>query len=128
MCAVYAAISQVKPRQPTLHAVIRKRFSSEHCVLCMLSYGIEHDVRVEHGVCALRQGMDLVIHCAGPFQWKEECAVLEAAIAAGTPYIDVCDDADYSKVRMLHLLDCRANVQHRALPLSCNSSASPPVS
>lgn len=24
--------------------------------------------------------------------------MLEAAIAAGTPYIDVCDDADYSKV------------------------------
>lgn len=45
------------------------------------------------------QGMDLVIHCAGPFQWKETCAVLDSAIAAGTPYLDVCDDADYSKVR-----------------------------
>ena len=43
--------------------------------------------------------MDLVVHCAGPFQGKDTCAVLEAAIAAGTPYVDVCDDAEYSKVR-----------------------------
>ena len=48
--------------------------------------------------CESTQGMDLVIHTAGPFQWKQTCSVLEAAIAAGTPYIDVCDDADYSAV------------------------------
>ena len=47
---------------------------------------------------SLAQGVDLVIHTAGPFQWKETCAVLEAAISAGTPYIDVCDDADYANV------------------------------
>jgi hypothetical protein len=54
--------------------------------------------------CRLRlcpQGVDLVIHTAGPFQWKQTCSVLEAAIAAGTPYIDVCDDADYSAVSTL---------------------------
>ncbi len=30
---------------------------------------------------------DLVLHCAGPFQRKNECLVLEAAIQAKKPYI-----------------------------------------
>lgn len=48
-------------------------------------------------------GADLVIHTAGPFQRKERCAVLEAAIAVKTPYMDVCDDRDYSQsARALH--------------------------
>ncbi|KAL6906055.1 hypothetical protein ACP4OV_003656 [Aristida adscensionis] len=42
------------------------------------------------------QGADLVVHAAGPFQREEKCAVLEAAISTKTPYIDVCDDMDYS--------------------------------
>lgn len=46
------------------------------------------------------QGFDLVIHTAGPFQWKLTCSVLEAAIAAKVPYIDVADDADFSAVRV----------------------------
>ena len=45
------------------------------------------------------QGFDLVIHTAGPFQWKLTSSVLEAAIAAKVPYIDVADDADFSAVR-----------------------------
>eukprot|EP00961_Rhodomonas_salina_P077583 1040593-Rhodomonas_salina.1 len=32
---------------------------------------------------------DLVIHTAGPFQQKENPLVLDAAIAAGVPYVDV---------------------------------------
>jgi len=48
-------------------------------------------------LCA--QGFDLVIHTAGPFQWKLTSSVLEAAIAAKVPYIDVADDADFSAVR-----------------------------
>ena len=32
-----------------------------------------------------------------PFQRKERCAVLEAALAARVAYMDVCDDADYSQ-------------------------------
>eukprot|EP00238_Polyblepharides_amylifera_P000296 CAMPEP_0196574314 /NCGR_PEP_ID=MMETSP1081-20130531/4055_1 /TAXON_ID=36882 /ORGANISM="Pyramimonas amylifera, Strain CCMP720" /LENGTH=418 /DNA_ID=CAMNT_0041892303 /DNA_START=129 /DNA_END=1382 /DNA_ORIENTATION=+ len=43
-------------------------------------------------------GADLVVHTAGPFQRKKTCAVLEAAIATKTPYIDVCDDMEYSKM------------------------------
>ena len=31
---------------------------------------------------ALLQGADLVLHCAGPFQRKETCLVLEAALHA----------------------------------------------
>ncbi|CAN6330469.1 unnamed protein product [Urochloa humidicola] len=42
------------------------------------------------------QGVDLVVHTAGPFQRVEECAVLQAAISTKTAYIDVCDDTDYS--------------------------------
>ncbi|MEW5300170.1 MAG: hypothetical protein WDW36_003119 [Sanguina aurantia] len=37
-------------------------------------------------------GADLVIHTAGPFQRTENHSVIEAAIAARVPYIDVCDD------------------------------------
>ncbi|KAK3139282.1 hypothetical protein QOZ80_5AG0380680 [Eleusine coracana subsp. coracana] len=42
------------------------------------------------------QGVDLVVHAAGPFQREQKCAVLEAAISTKTAYIDVCDDTDYS--------------------------------
>ncbi|KAJ1485501.1 Saccharopine dehydrogenase-domain-containing protein [Baffinella frigidus] len=39
-------------------------------------------------------GSDLVIHTAGPFQGGKP-QVLEAAIAAGVAYMDVCDDVEY---------------------------------
>ncbi|KAG0609523.1 hypothetical protein M758_8G191200 [Ceratodon purpureus] len=42
------------------------------------------------------EGVDLVVHAAGPFQRRAECAVLEAAIDTKTAYVDVCDDRDYS--------------------------------
>ncbi|KAJ4780233.1 hypothetical protein LUZ62_064490 [Rhynchospora pubera] len=41
-------------------------------------------------------GVDLVVHTAGPFQRQEKCTVLEAAISTKTAYIDVCDDTEYS--------------------------------
>lgn len=41
--------------------------------------------------------VDLLLHAAGPFQRRTECNVLEACIAAGVPYMDVCDDADYTQ-------------------------------
>jgi saccharopine dehydrogenase-like NADP-dependent oxidoreductase len=40
---------------------------------------------------------DLVLHTAGPFQHSSNFNVIEAAIAAKTPYIDVCDDTHYSE-------------------------------
>jgi len=43
-------------------------------------------------------GADLVVHSAGPFQGGgDKCAVMDAAIAAGVPYLDVCDDAEYAR-------------------------------
>ena len=52
---------------------------------------------------AALKGADLVIHTAGPFQRKPSCAVLEACIAAGVPYLDVCDDTEYSqRAKALH--------------------------
>ncbi|CAO2143213.1 unnamed protein product [Urochloa humidicola] len=41
-------------------------------------------------------GVDLVVHAAGPFQREDKCTVLEAAISTKTPYVDVCDNMDYS--------------------------------
>lgn len=57
------------------------------------------------------QGADLVVHTAGPFQRKATCGVLEAAIATRTPYMDVCDDADYSqRAKGCHERACAAGV------------------
>ncbi|KAH9298965.1 hypothetical protein KI387_030647, partial [Taxus chinensis] len=41
-------------------------------------------------------GVDLIVHTAGPFQREEKCTVLETAISNKTAYIDVCDDRSYS--------------------------------
>eukprot|EP00752_Nemacystus_decipiens_P007293 g6525.t2 len=43
-------------------------------------------------------GCDLVVHTAGPFQRKITPEVLEAAIEAKVPYVDVCDDARLATV------------------------------
>lgn len=40
---------------------------------------------------------DLVLHTAGPFQHSSNYNVIEAALEARTPYIDVCDDTTYSE-------------------------------
>jgi len=49
-------------------------------------------------VAAAVAGADLVVHSAGPFQGGgDRGAVMDAAIAAGVPYLDVCDDASYAQ-------------------------------
>ncbi|KAM0951054.1 putative saccharopine dehydrogenase, NADP binding domain, NAD(P)-binding domain superfamily [Dioscorea sansibarensis] len=45
---------------------------------------------------AAMEGVDLVVHAAGPFQQAEKCNVLEAAISTKTAYLDVCDDTEYA--------------------------------
>ncbi|OAY66925.1 hypothetical protein ACMD2_24015 [Ananas comosus] len=45
---------------------------------------------------AALKDVDLVVHAAGPFQCKEKCTILEAAISTKTAYVDVCDDTDYA--------------------------------
>ncbi|CAM9249506.1 unnamed protein product [Chrysoparadoxa australica] len=42
---------------------------------------------------AAMEGCDVCCHTAGPFQMKQKAEVLEAAIEARVPYVDVCDDA-----------------------------------
>ena len=37
-------------------------------------------------------GVSLVVHTAGPFQGREEPSLLRAALGAGVPYCDVCDE------------------------------------
>ena len=52
---------------------------------------------------AALQDADLCIHAAGPFQRKGSCAVLEAAIELRVPYVDVCDDVEYTEeTKKLH--------------------------
>ncbi|KAI4386236.1 hypothetical protein MLD38_004184 [Melastoma candidum] len=41
-------------------------------------------------------GVDMVVHTAGPFQQAKSCNVLEAAISTKTAYLDVCDDTEYA--------------------------------
>jgi len=43
------------------------------------------------------EGMDLVVHTAGPFQQKTCPEVLEAALEVGTSYVDVCDEIELCK-------------------------------
>jgi hypothetical protein len=38
-----------------------------------------------------------VLHTAGPFQHSKNYNVIEAALEAKVPYIDVCDDTHYSE-------------------------------
>jgi len=64
----------------------------------------------EAGLTAAARGFDLIVHTAGPFQaggggWREgkggdllPPAPLAAAIAAGVPYVDVCDDSAFVRV------------------------------
>ena len=42
-------------------------------------------------------GATVVVHAAGPFQRSRNYAVLEAAMATGVSYVDICDDAEYAK-------------------------------
>ena len=76
------------------------------CLQALHSTGEEHatcmqfvavDINDAASLEAALRGADLVVHTAGPFQRKETCGVLEAALAMRTPYMDVCDDADYSQ-------------------------------
>lgn len=54
------------------------------------------DITDRNAVALAAAEHDLVIHTAGPFQRSKDLSALEACIAVGTPYVDVCDDQDYS--------------------------------
>ncbi|KAF3327159.1 Saccharopine dehydrogenase NADP binding domain-containing protein [Carex littledalei] len=57
---------------------------------------VELDINNRRMLEQALEGVDLVVHTAGPFQRNEKCTVLEAAISTKTAYIDVCDDTEYS--------------------------------
>uniref|UniRef100_A0A7S1STK1 Saccharopine dehydrogenase NADP binding domain-containing protein n=1 Tax=Tetraselmis chuii TaxID=63592 RepID=A0A7S1STK1_9CHLO len=56
------------------------------------------DITDQASLTAALGGVDLVVHAAGPFQRKEDLMVLETCLEAKTPYMDICDDSDYSKM------------------------------
>jgi saccharopine dehydrogenase-like NADP-dependent oxidoreductase len=60
------------------------------------------DIDDPASLAAALAGVDLVIHAAGPFQRAPRCAVLEAALAARVPYLDVCDDTAYAQRAKTH--------------------------
>jgi short subunit dehydrogenase-like uncharacterized protein len=61
------------------------------------------DVEDAASLAAALRGADLVVHAAGPFQRQPRCPVLEAAIAARVPYLDVADDTAYAqRAQALH--------------------------
>eukprot|EP00931_Biecheleriopsis_adriatica_P087400 TRINITY_DN61882_c0_g1_i1.p1 TRINITY_DN61882_c0_g1~~TRINITY_DN61882_c0_g1_i1.p1 ORF type:complete len:448 (-),score=60.01 TRINITY_DN61882_c0_g1_i1:58-1401(-) len=47
---------------------------------------------------ALSQDWSLLVHTAGPFQGIDQPVLLEEAVRAGVPYVDVCDDTELCKV------------------------------
>ena len=50
------------------------------------------DVTQHSELADLLRGHELVVNCVGPYK-QFSCAVLDAAIATGTAYVDACDDA-----------------------------------
>ncbi|MED6181456.1 hypothetical protein PIB30_019532 [Stylosanthes scabra] len=54
------------------------------------------DMNDEYSLQSALQGVDLVVHAAGPFQQAEKCSVLEAAINTNTAYVDISDDTNYA--------------------------------
>ncbi|VAI15707.1 unnamed protein product [Triticum turgidum subsp. durum] len=57
---------------------------------------IHVDIRNTSRLKAVLEGVDLVVHAAGPFQRDDKCTVLQAAIFTKTRYTDICDGVDYS--------------------------------
>jgi saccharopine dehydrogenase-like NADP-dependent oxidoreductase len=69
------------------------------------------DIADKESVALAAASHDLVIHTAGPFQRRQDLSVLEACIAVGTPYLDVCDDQEHSVLtKSLHDAAVKAGV------------------
>ena len=72
----------------------RSRFQASQQRLNLPDLGfveIDLDHSVEVLTAAVR-GANLVVHTAGPFQGRTQPKLLQACIAAGVPYCDVCDE------------------------------------
>lgn len=68
-------------------------------------------------------GVDLVLNFAGPFFLGSD-AVARAAISAGAPYVDVCDDAEGTQT----ILDLHQAACERKVPVITGGGNSPGIS
>ena len=81
----------------------RNADAAERAAAALRSGGARHvssasaDARDTSSVLRAIAGADLVINAAGPFQRAEQCNALEAAIASKVAYLDISDDAAYSR-------------------------------
>jgi saccharopine dehydrogenase-like NADP-dependent oxidoreductase len=71
------------------------------------------DAATPESLAAAVRGADVVLNCVGPF-YRFGPPILEAAIAAGVDYVDVCDDLD-ATVAMLGLDGAAQSAGVRAL-------------
>ncbi|CAL1409664.1 unnamed protein product [Linum trigynum] len=74
----------------------REKGAAMVAILGRNSSFVEVDFENVESLEAALNGVDLVVHTAGPFQQTDKCAVLEAAIETKTAYVDVCDDTNYA--------------------------------
>ncbi|MCG2621851.1 saccharopine dehydrogenase NADP-binding domain-containing protein [Arthrobacter sp. I2-34] len=59
---------------------------------------VEFDLLADPGkLHEILSGADLVVNCTGPY-YTLGPVILDAAIAAGTDYVDICDDADATEL------------------------------
>ncbi len=79
----------------------------------------EIDVTDYKAMVGLMKGKDLVINCVGPF-YRYGISPMKAAIAAGTDYVDICDDADV--IQEAFTLDDAAKKAGVAICLGCGNS------
>ncbi|KAJ3684433.1 hypothetical protein LUZ61_013597 [Rhynchospora tenuis] len=64
---------------------------------------VELDIYNQRMLKEALEGVDVVVHAAGPFKVQDKCAVLKAAISSKTAYVDVCDNTDYAlRAKGLH--------------------------
>jgi hypothetical protein len=69
---------------------------------------VEFDLMTEpEELRAVLEGADLVVNCTGPY-YTLGPVILDAAIAAGTDYLDICDDADATELLLQRDADARA--------------------
>ncbi|MDZ7618787.1 MAG: saccharopine dehydrogenase NADP-binding domain-containing protein [Patescibacteria group bacterium] len=57
------------------------------------------DVTDREGLIALMRSVDVVMNCVGPF-FRFGVPILEAAIAAGIDYLDICDDPEPTRTML----------------------------
>uniref|UniRef100_A0ACD5WU06 Uncharacterized protein n=1 Tax=Avena sativa TaxID=4498 RepID=A0ACD5WU06_AVESA len=85
---------------------------------------VQVDIHNASRLKAVMEGVDLVIHAAGPFQRDDKCTVLQAAISSKTAYTDVCDGMDYSwRAKSFH-----AQAKASGVPALITAGISPGVS